>query len=741
VILRHCLGVTFAACCLATLQSCNDTTTSTGPIDDVTSAVALSPAAEPGIVSAGDYATCAISLTSHVYCWGLLATEVLTPSEVANAPTFKSVSVGSEANFYACGVSTASQIYCWGINRYGRLGNGTESDPNASPRPIVTALRFTSVSAAESFACGVATTAEVWCWGGAGSGQLGNGRSNTVSPTPVRVVLPESMVAVAAGPTHACALAKSGGVYCWGSGDAVGIGTNVPVALPSHVASDLKFARIAATFNATCALTTDGIPYCWGYDEYGRFGDNSGHVAVPTAVTTRFRFISIKPGNSSVCALSKSNSAYCWGAGMPGGKPYTEPGLVSGGFRFSAVSVGRSHVCSITTNSKAYCWGDRNYGKTGLGYSYVRETPAAVAGGHTFAKIALGSGIGCGLTTASQVFCWGASYYGLLGNGSDNLVAQWSPGAVATATTFRDVDVGVAYACALSSSGAPLCWGKGPPTFTDGGAGSIPTLLNTSVRFMSVVVGETHACALTADSLAYCWGDNRFGALGTGDFLDGTSPRPVVGSHRFTRIAATEQYTCAIASDRKLYCWGSDNLARLAPFNPPELCPPTINTPRACSSTPLTAPVLADVREVGMGGGTMCIRNSNDTVLCWGAAGSGAPDLCKTDVGRTLAPCVKTPVLLKDNRVLRGFNINYALDAAGAPFRISYDNGFVLVAEVPSSPAFASLESGGAVQCGVTSTGKGYCWGWAAGGQIGDGQPAFDTLPQLVIGGVLWASL
>jgi alpha-tubulin suppressor-like RCC1 family protein len=78
----------------------------------------------------------------------------------------------------------------------------------------------------------------LWCWGSNSSGQLGDNTVNLRS-TPVAVVTSgQTWAMVAAGVTHACALATGGSLWCWGDNSAgqLGIGSNDLREIPTRVA-------------------------------------------------------------------------------------------------------------------------------------------------------------------------------------------------------------------------------------------------------------------------------------------------------------------------------------------------------------------------------------------------------------------------------------------------------------------------------------------------------------------------
>lgn len=205
-------------------------------------------------VSAGTLTTCAVDDQGLYYCWGSnldgkFGDGTLTSSSTPKAITATGALEGkrlrdieTEAGT-TCAIDIASVGYCWGNGGAGRLGNGGTSD---SPIPVgitsTTALPAGQVAAIDvgfQQVCARSTSGTAACWGFNGNGQLGDGSlTYRLVPTAVATngaLAGESLVRVAAGDFHTCALAASARAFCWGAGTALGDGVGAQSPTPVRV--------------------------------------------------------------------------------------------------------------------------------------------------------------------------------------------------------------------------------------------------------------------------------------------------------------------------------------------------------------------------------------------------------------------------------------------------------------------------------------------------------------------------
>ncbi|MBK8050716.1 MAG: hypothetical protein IPK16_28570 [Anaerolineales bacterium] len=117
---------------------------------------------------------------------------------------------------HTCAILNDGSARCWGDNSNGALGDGTETD-RMIPAPVIgLAAPVAQLTAGEGFTCARLATGAVQCWGWNHWGQLADGTiTSRTSPVTVQG-LGDSVIDVAAGSLHACALLAAGDAKCWG---------------------------------------------------------------------------------------------------------------------------------------------------------------------------------------------------------------------------------------------------------------------------------------------------------------------------------------------------------------------------------------------------------------------------------------------------------------------------------------------------------------------------------------------
>ena len=356
-------------------------------------------------VSTGGEHTCGITDAGQAFCWGanehgelgttaqLQTCDVLigairtipcspSPVAVAGGRTFSGITTSTD---HTCAVTTTGQGFCWGENSLGQLGTtaaletctvaGVAIPCAREPVPVAGGLSFASINtgALSNHTCGVTTAGQAFCWGVAGSGQLGTtatldtcttfGVSVSCAQTPVPVAGGRTFASVSAGGTFSCGVTTGNQAFCWGRNESGQLGnttvTTCPIpgtnfacaTTPVAVEGGLSFAVVEAGSAHTCGVTTGSQAFCWGSNLNGAVGSTAAPATcVIRGVTQDFEF---------PC--------------------FRTPTAVTGGGSFESIDTGDEHTCVIATSQQAFCWGINEDGQLGDGTTTNRPTPVPVA--------------------------------------------------------------------------------------------------------------------------------------------------------------------------------------------------------------------------------------------------------------------------------------------------------------------------------------------------------------------------
>ena len=396
------------------------------------------------------------------------------PAAVAALPVSGGGSVTPQVTLgsnHTCALLSDGTVRCWGRNDNGQLGDGTTTDRlnpvqvlasgTAETDPVVLG-GVTQIAAGGSNTCALLSDRTVRCWGSGGSGQLGDGFTDSRS-NPVQVL--------ASGNTQ---------------------GQNVLGGV----------TQIALRSSRTCALLSDDTVRCWGFNQNGQLGDatttnQSNPVQVLASGNTQGQNVldgvtQVAAGGSHTCALLSSDEVRCWGDGSSGqlgdgvatGRLNPVQVLSSGNTQgqnvldgVTQVAAGGSHTCALLSGGEVRCWGSGTSGRLGDGFGDRRSNPVQVlASGNTqgqdvlggVTQVTLGSNHTCALLSDDTVRCWGRNNRGQLGDGSTSV--RINPVQVLTSGDIQGQNVldgvtqvssGNAHMCALLSEGTVRCWGDG----------------------------------------------------------------------------------------------------------------------------------------------------------------------------------------------------------------------------------------------------------------------------------------
>jgi alpha-tubulin suppressor-like RCC1 family protein len=155
--------------------------------------------------SVGEQHACGIGYDTVTVCWGTPRLGALGRADLNTPPPrgyqgkpfrpidgnfrFIALSVG---DLHSCAIeAVTNRMLCWGANQYGQLGIGSadrvtqqrdSATAHSPPTPVIGGLRFIQVASGLDHTCAVATDGDVYCWGRALRGSLGNALHSSATP-------------------------------------------------------------------------------------------------------------------------------------------------------------------------------------------------------------------------------------------------------------------------------------------------------------------------------------------------------------------------------------------------------------------------------------------------------------------------------------------------------------------------------------------------------------------------------
>ena len=343
-----------------------------------------------------------------------------TPATVIPLTGITAVSTGGD---HTLALKNDGTVFGWGHNVSGQTGNNLVEngdpvarqvqDPLAGPNAPFNQVQKISAGGDHSLALRLDET--VWAWGANDSFQLGNGRTASLIPNPVRVSGLTNVTAIAAGGSHSLALDNTGAVWAWGAnnrgqlGDGSLIGSSVP--LQAKDASGVALSgikAIAAGGAFSVAIDGNDNVLVWGYNGFGQLGPNPTTNSFgalfnkidKSVFTTTGTVVAIAAGFNHVLALTSDGTIWAWGYNFYG-QLGVAPATTTSGFSFTPtaiipnaifdttaridgvspiLAIGHHNLARRTSDGKLVAWGQNTNGQLGDGTTTDSILPVVVTG-------------------------------------------------------------------------------------------------------------------------------------------------------------------------------------------------------------------------------------------------------------------------------------------------------------------------------------------------------------------------
>lgn len=372
-------------------------------------------------------------------------------------------------------------------------------------------------------------------------------------------------------------------------------------------------------------------------------------------------------------------------------------------------------------------------------------------------SVAVAAKVGCAVNPSGQAFCWGADNLGVLGTNqtTDTCTELDTPvgnSAVVTLSctlrpfpvegniVFSELSGAGSSMCGITTAGDVYCWGAsldGDRTPVE-----VPTLVPGGVSFGDIDVSWAHACGMTTAGDAACWGRNNAGQLGDGSTTNSATPVLVSGP-ALAAVDAGFFHSCGITALNEPYCWGN---AGIGAFGDGGASP--------TSPTPVPAATGLSLTQLQAGTFLSCGLESDGTGHCWGFFNQfigqhGTGTLANSNVPVPIAGGLTFSQLSvhSQNAVMSvncgittsgegycwGLDSNGQLGTGGAAGVCPTFLGDLACETAPVAVtgglAFDEIDVEPSSVCGRTTAGRVYCWGWNGWGQLGTGTQTDSNVP------------
>ena len=333
------------------------------------------------------------------------------------------------------------------------------------------------------------------------------------------------------------------------------------------------------------AAGNPGLLYMWGEGTRGQLDNNDSELGAhnadrssPTQVGTENTWAYVSLTNAASAAIKTDGTLWTWGDGNGRGQLGTDsiaqrssPCQVGTDTTWSYIEGGGEapRFFALKTNGTLWGWG-RNDGAGGLGLndSTNRSSPTQVGSGTNWTRPRTGgdsTGFSGALQTDGKLFTWGSNNQGRLGH--NNTTSYSSPKQLPG--TWASFEVcGSNYinaAMGVKTDGTLWTWGwseEGALGLNEGGSTnySSPKQVGSDNTWdtgdYKIAMGNAITFGIKTNGTLWAWGLKSYGALGTDDNTNYSSPVQVGSNTNWDKVRVTKASVAGLKTDGTLWMWG-----------------------------------------------------------------------------------------------------------------------------------------------------------------------------------------
>jgi alpha-tubulin suppressor-like RCC1 family protein len=283
----------------------------------------------------------------------------INPLSGASSWTMVDAGIGS----HSAGITTTGELYVWGGASSGQLGDGTTVLKSRATK--IGTSSWTTVSCGDTHTLAIRNGGGMFAWGAASLGRLGLNSTSINRSSPVQIGT-SSWIAVSAGEETSVAIRSDSTLWGWGSSTYVGDNTTIARSSPVQIGTSTWSKVSAGSYNTTFAIRSDNTMWAWGRNTDGQFGNNSvvsrsSPVQIGSGtwnVLPRPRQGAVTTSSSISAAIDGSGLLYQWGNNsitqiidVNSAIQYSSPIQIGLGGYNSPVAIGSSSWTSVSAGT------------------------------------------------------------------------------------------------------------------------------------------------------------------------------------------------------------------------------------------------------------------------------------------------------------------------------------------------------------------------------------------------------
>ena len=490
----------------------------------------------------------------------------------------------SQARINPMWIQANGSLWAWGYNGYGQLGTNNTTQ-YSSPKQIGALTNWLQVSGAYTTAA-IKTDGTLWTWGYNGNGQLGLGNTNSYSsPKQVGSLTHWRQVSVSGDGTthHVLAVKTDNTLWAWGynGNGQLGTANTTNYSSPKQIGASSIWAGVVAGYQFSLAVDTSGKLWSWGYNANGMLGlNNATGYSSPKQVgaMTNWSGQQLYTGNQYTSgAIKTDGTLWMWGyngygeLGTNNTTQYSSPKQIGALTTWRQLGIGQwtsaQHTMGITADGKLWGWGYNGNGQLGVGNTTNYSSPKQVGTSSNWHAIGVSGQSSYGVQTTNV--------FGPLPPTSLTATALNANTFKVTMTSPVFTSQPQNWTVTLQPSGQTQTGQSLTQYYYNlpvAGIGVSPinyAFTATTTNPVGTSVVSTPSNNATGTTYLSLWGYNGYGALGTNNTTNYSSPKNLgtyAGWGWQYNTISTGNYTnttAAITNDGKLFTWGYNNDGQL----------------------------------------------------------------------------------------------------------------------------------------------------------------------------------